>query len=85
MSGRGRGRDATTPEWMNGAASNRYVPSQAAKVRSLEIDGYNTVDGQSANQYVNLVRSCLATDAGYLAEWQMKRTRIASPLKQLER
>ena len=61
--GRGRGRNAVIPAWMNNASSNRYGPSQSAKNKTLDADGYERVDGSSVDQYVNIVRSCVSKEA----------------------
>ena len=61
--GRGRGRDAVIPAWMNNASSNRYGPSQRSKNNNSDAHGYDVVDGSSVDQYVNVVHSYVSKDS----------------------
>ena len=50
------------PAWINNASSNRYGPSQSAKNKTSDADGYERVDGSSVDQYVNIVHSCVSKE-----------------------
>ena len=70
--GRGRGRDAVRPAWMENANSNRYGPSQPSKSKSSDTEEYETCEGPSAQQYVNVVKSHLNKES------QIRRMPISS-------